>query len=234
MGSLYCNPRPAVPEAQRRRLAVWVDGKLAIDVDRPFNPSTPQEVEFGYNTIGAGSSARMFAGVIMDREPIAARPLTPEREEWGPIRMSAVFSHAELGVTEPLLTTGVGFAARIVYVRYEDDKHVRFGFDRAGSGGEHGGLVALDYAQPHNVEITLGSLFPPENSPAWAGHPSPSAAERHRLLEVRLDGRVVLQAEEPVPTVSLRELAVGHNYVNIANCLRTFSGTISDVHRLAW
>jgi hypothetical protein len=234
MGSLYCNAQQPVPEALRRRLAVWVDGKLAIDMDRPFNPSTPQEVEFGFNSIGGGSSSGMFTGEIIGRESIPARPLSPEKEEWGPLQMTVLFRDAVIGVNEPLLTTGVGAAAKIVYVHYEDRQHARFGFDRAGSGGKLGPSVAVDYSQPHTVEIALGSLFPPEGGPGWDGHAAPPAAERHRLLEVRVDGNVVLQAEEPAATASLREISVGRNYVNTTNCLRTFSGQISGVRRLAW
>jgi hypothetical protein len=45
---------------------------------------------------------------------------------------------------------------------------------------------------------------------------------------------VVLEAEEPVETASSQEISVGHNHVNTTNCLRTCSGQISDVRRLAW
>jgi hypothetical protein len=45
---------------------------------------------------------------------------------------------------------------------------------------------------------------------------------------------VALQAEERAGTASFREISVGRNYVSTSNCLRTFSGQISDVRGLAW
>ncbi len=234
MGSLYCDPKIAVSDAERRRLAVWVDGKLAIDLDRPFNPSTPQEIVFGYNAIGGGSSTAMFTGTILAHESVPPRPIPPESDDWGPVRMTVRFRNDVFGACEPLLTTGEGFAARIIYARFEDSRHVRFGFDRAGSGGDVGPPVEIDSSRPHTVDIALGSLFPATDSPQWSGHALDSAARRHRSLDVTLDGHVVLQAEEPVETVSHRAITIGLNYVNTAHCARAFGGKIDDPHRLPW
>jgi hypothetical protein len=234
MGSLYCDPKVPVSDAQRRRLAIWVDGKLAIDMDRPFNESTPQEVEFGYNAIGGSSGTAMFTGTILRWACIPPRPIPPEADEWGPIRMTVRFRNDDLGITEPLLTTGMGDEARILYVHYVDARHVFFGYDRAGKGGDQGPTVEMNFAVPHTVEIALGSLFPGQDSPKWAAL-GPSVAEaRHSRMEVRLDGQVVFQAEHPVGPASHRVVTVGRNDVNTTHCLRTFGGQISEVVREPW
>lgn len=234
MGSLYCNSQIDVPEARRRRLAVWVDGKPAIDMDRPFNRSTAEEIEIGYNSIGSTSSTKMFTGTIFDRSCIPARPLPPEGDDWGPVTMVAVFRSDVLGVNEPLLTTGMGDAARIIYAHYQDAQHARFGLDRAGNGGAIGPLAAIDYTRPHRVHITLGALFPPVNSSKWAGRTKASALEWHRRVEVMLDGLVVLHTEEELEAAPHRQVVVGRNDVNASNCLRRFSGQITDVGRATW
>jgi hypothetical protein len=234
MGSLYCDPQVEVPDAQRRRLAVWVDGQVAIDLDRPFNSSTPQEIEFGYNAISGGSSTEMFTGAILARETIPARPMPPEGEEWGPIGMTVLFRNDVFGANEPLLTTGDGSAARIIYARFEDSRHVRLGCDRAGTGSELGPAVEIDASRPHAVVITIGSLYPPADSPKWRGRARNSAVAFHTRLEVTLDGKVALHSEEAVQTVSHRLIAIGHNYINTTHCTVTFGGKIEGVHRLPW
>jgi len=46
MGSLYDPGEANTPPALRRRLGVWLDGTLIVDVERPFNPAHPSTVEF--------------------------------------------------------------------------------------------------------------------------------------------------------------------------------------------
>ncbi|HEY1764762.1 MAG TPA: hypothetical protein VGF85_07545, partial [Opitutaceae bacterium] len=98
MGSLYCHPKVPLSQAQIRRLAVWLDGRPVIDLDRPFNPSTPEEVEFGYNEIGASSGTAMFTGTILRWACIPARSLEAEGSDWGGIRITVRFRNDVLGV----------------------------------------------------------------------------------------------------------------------------------------
>jgi hypothetical protein len=73
MGSLYPEGMPGVSAAERCRFALWVDGQPVIDMDRPFHPSTADEVEFGFNAIGGGSSTSMFTGTILGRACVPGR-----------------------------------------------------------------------------------------------------------------------------------------------------------------
>jgi hypothetical protein len=234
MGSLYPEGMPGVSAAERCRFALWVDGQPVIDMDRPFHPSTADEVEFGFNAIGGGSSTSMFTGTILGRACVPERPMAPAPDVWGPIELTALFRNDALGVNEPLLTVGMGESVRIIYVRYEDPGHVRFGVDRGGRGGEVSPPVPLDFARPHRVYLAIGALYPPGNSGEWASRASSSAAKLHGILEVRLDGTVVLRADQPVSTVPARQVAIGRNDVNTRTCLRVFSGRIEDVRRLDW
>jgi hypothetical protein len=74
MGSLYPAGRPGVPDNLRHRLAVWLNGRLIMDLTRPFNPSTAGEIVFGYNAIQAGTAQQMFSGSIQAIESIPSRP----------------------------------------------------------------------------------------------------------------------------------------------------------------
>jgi hypothetical protein len=191
-------------------------------------------VVFGYNAIGGSSGSGMFTGEILGQDRIPARPIAEEGEHWGPMQMKISCRADVPGITEPLLTTGIGYDARIIYVHHEDARHVRFGYDRAGSGGDEGPAVDFDYSRPHAVEITLGSLYPPKDSPDWAAQPPGEAELRHRQMEVRLDGKTVFRSEQVIEAAPRGTVTVGHNFVNTSHVLRTFGGPISDVHRLPW
>jgi hypothetical protein len=234
MGSLYPEGMAGVSDAQRRRLAIWVDGKSVVDMDRPFHPSTADEVEFGYNAVGGGSATSMFTGTLLGCSPVPARPFPSEPVAWGPVEMRASFRSDALGVNEPLLSTGLGDAATIVYVHYEDAGQVRFGYEAAGKGGETGPIVAIDFAADHRLEITEGALYPPDSNPEWASRGAASLRNLRDTVEVRLDGRVVLHAEHPLDASPQREVVVGRNDASAKNCLRVFGGQLGDVRRAAW
>lgn len=74
MGSLYPASRKDVPPALRQRFALRLNGRLIMDLPRPFNPSTAGEIVFGYNAIQAGSAQQMFSGSIQAIESIPSRP----------------------------------------------------------------------------------------------------------------------------------------------------------------
>lgn len=234
MGSLYPAGQTGVTAARRRRLAVRLDGTLVCEAGRPFNPSTADEVEFGYNLIKASSAVSMFTGTILAAERIPPRPAPPESKAWGPVALTVRFPSQNQGVSEPLLVSGIRGACDVIFVRYQDDRHVCFGLDHWGAGGPVSPPIATDYARSHEVEIVLGSLYPPTGDPAWQARRYPAATDFRRRVEVRLDGRLVLATDCPLFPSPLGAIQIGRNDVTATSCTERFSGTIVSQRRLAW
>ncbi len=236
MGSLYAADDPAVAPHLRRRLAVWFDGQLVVDMERPFNAATPESVEFGFNAIGASSAAGMFTGTLVKTERIPSRISTVSAEEvWGPVAITARFPTDATGRKEPLLTTGTLGAADIVFVHYLDATRVQFGLDHWSVGLSLGPVIEIDPAKPQEITFTLGSLFPPANHPAWTGSPGEAQrASRARRVEVRLGDRVALSFEHTAYDSLPNQVVVGRNDLGASSCERLFSGEILGQKRLTW
>lgn len=232
MGSLYGPEEKDVAPQHRRRLALWLDGQLVMDVERPFNPAAPDSVEFGFNAIEASSAVGMFTGNLVRTERIPSRAAAAKAEEWGPLALTLRLSTVANGLSEPLLCTGKFGAADLIFVQYVDANHVRFGVDHWGYGLVTGPLVEVDYAQIHTLSITLGSLFPSVDHEFWKARPTGEHARLSQKLEIRLNDRVVLTATSPAHPSSASEVIVGRNDVGASNCARIFSGEIVSQRRL--
>ena len=234
MGSLYPANDPAVPPHLRRRLALWFDGQPVTDVERPFNPATPDSVEFGFNAIQASSAVGMFTGTLVKTERIPSRASAASAEVWGPLALTVRFPTDAIGLKEPLLTTGTFGAADIIYVHYLDATHVQFGLDHWGEGTSLGPVIEIDPAKTQDLALALGSLFPPAGHSAWSGRPSEASSAHHHRIEVRLGGRVVLSANRTAYASRPDQVVIARNDLGASSCQRLFSGEILRQQRLAW
>ena len=235
MGSLYPADATGITAALRRRLMVVFDGKVVIDVARPFNPATPDSVEFGFNAIQASSAVGMFTGTVLKTERVPARPAATSSEtQNGPLALTVRFPTDANGLSEPLLCTGTFGSADLIFVQYLDANHVRFGLDHWGVGATLGPVVALDYTQVHELTLSLGSLFPPAPHAAWLSRPPGSHARLSNLTEIQLDGRVVLSANVTAHAAEPDQISVGRNDIGASTAQRTFSGQIIRQGRANW
>jgi hypothetical protein len=234
MGSLYDAAEPNTPPALRRRLGVWLDGKVIVDVERPFNPAHPSTVEFGFNAIQASTAVGMFTGSILGHERIAPQPAQSAAELWGAIALHALLPRDANGLVEPLVTTGATGAADVVFVEYLDATRVRFGLDHWGKRIDFGPPVDVDYSKPLQLTVSAGSLFPPVDHPAWETRPADLKNRLKNRVEVRLGDKVVLQADQNTYDSRPNQVAIGRNDINASSCRRVFSGQILTQARLPW
>jgi hypothetical protein len=70
MGSLCATDGPAVAPGARQRLAVRLGPDLLFATERPFHPARTDQVSFGINDIGGGSTIGMFTGTIYSVERV--------------------------------------------------------------------------------------------------------------------------------------------------------------------
>lgn len=232
MGSLY--PPGSATDILRRRLRITLNGEPLIDTPRPFNPSSPDEVEFGFNTIRASTAIEYFPGAIRRIERIDPYQPGAGEPKWGYLRLEVMFPPNATPVAEPLVVTGHTGRADLLYVRYGADGTVRFGLDHWGVGGAMSEPLPIDRNQKHLIEVLSGALLPPKGDPHWAGHDPVEAGRLRRRFEVRFDGRTVFTPDfTPYPNESA-ETQIGKNLIGASTCEPAFSGQLLLVKRMPW
>jgi hypothetical protein len=147
-------------------------------------------------------------------------------EAYGSLRLQVKLPARPVNSKEPLLTIGRPGAADCVFVVYERDGQVRFGFDHWGFGGPLSDAIAVDLTQPHTMEITLGGLYP--TSRLFGRAPLP---KQYAKLRVTLDGKPVLDQEQPFHPASAQQVYLGRNPVGTAGVSPQFSGLILSAER---
>ncbi len=103
---------------------------------------------------------------------------------------------------------------------------MRFGLDHWGRGGALSEPVAIDYGANHELEISLGSLYPPEGDARWEKIPAAGQRESRGRVSVRVDGREVLAASLAAYPATPGEVAVGENRIGGSTCDAQFTGRI--------
>jgi hypothetical protein len=152
-------------------------------------------------------------------------------EQPGPLRIGLTFPAERTGRLEPLVVTGLSFRADFLYVYYTDDRSIQIGFEHTSYGGPVSKPVRIDYAGEHQLEVQMGSFYPPVEHPCYDGMPAAEIGRRKRTLLVTLDGREVLAAQCDFYDSSPGDVAVGRNPVSEAFG-RRFTGKIRAVERL--
>ncbi len=203
-----------------RRYAVSLNGRWLINTEEAFAPSELDDFVIGVNSRRHSSAGPMFSGRItqMDTIPRDVLPPPPRRSGYGDVRLSVVFPRGMSGQVEPLVTTGQTGAGDFIYVRYVDDHHVRIGHDHWGFGGTESEPIAVDYEQPHRLEITMDALRPPEEP-------------RQGVAVVRLDGREVLRARSPNHPAQPDQIVLLQNPIGGSTTSERFTGRVLLLER---
>jgi hypothetical protein len=186
----------------------WPDS-LQVTVGRNLTASAPVSADY--------AGAALYAEVLPGPAGIAG---------YGPYDLVLSFPKNRTGRSEPLLVSGTAGAADLVYVTYADARHLRVGLDHWSRGGATSGLVPIDYDANHEVEISLGSLYPPENDARWGGIPPAGQQARRDRISVRVDGRVVMDAPVAAYPAAPAEITVGGNRIGGSTCDPQFTGRI--------
>lgn len=148
----------------------------------------------------------------------------------GPLRLTVRFPPGRVGTREPLFASGKPGVADVIFVVYEADGRIRLGHDHWGWELLLSEPVALDPAQEHTIDISIGSLFPPDDS-EW--RPSPlTALSRTGPLRVAVDGRPVLAVERECYLAPLSSVVIGKNLAGASTCGPEFTGEVREVRPL--
>jgi hypothetical protein len=179
----------------------------------------PPLVVSGLNEAQAPGVEHRFSGPRMELSLLSDVPRVGPDPTFGPVHMILTLPANRLGRREPLLTTGRTGAGDLIYLSYDDERHVRVGFDHWGVGGVTSDPIALDYGPPHELWIGMSSLYQDGQSPL----PSP--------VTVILDGHVVVTSKMvPYPSPA-DKVTVGENRIGGSTADPEFTGSVLFVER---
>jgi len=123
-----------------------------------------------------------------------------------------------------LVVSGVTGAADFLYVRYDNDRQVRIGFDHWGVGGLVSEPVSVQAGAEQEFVVSMGSLLPPADDPIYGREPE-WAKLRSRLL-VTLNGRTVLNLRMECYASRADQLFIGSNPLGGSTAAARFLGRI--------
>lgn len=147
----------------------------------------------------------------------------------GPVRLRLTFSSRHPGEPQPLIVSGTFGRADFFYFVPEPDGRIRFGYDDGGGGGGfRTAPLSVDFAQPHELLVGLGALYPPDGA---STHPPTDLAELRHYLVVVLDGRTLLSRRVPYHPAPSATITFGANLVEHDAAGHTFLGSFARIER---
>lgn len=224
----WYDSQPPGDARQRSRVAVRLDGVVVLERDTPcFQASSNQiilgrrgELQFG---------TERFSGRVERVRPLEFDTawLEQMKQARGPARLRVILPRDRFGAMDPLLLTGGQGRADLVAVRYLQEGLIQLAVLHEGAAeARFSPPLAVDYGQPHEFLIGLGSL--PSVVPLPSG---PAAAWAERGAYVRLDGRVVMTERFTAHPAEPWEVYAGCTPWVFWSSQRLFGGNILEVAR---
>ncbi len=148
----------------------------------------------------------------------------------GPVRVRLTFPEGRQGGADPLIVTGHSFRADFLYVVYTDARRIQIGFEHTSYGGPVTAPLTIDRTAEHELEVEMGSFYPPREHPFFDGMDAAEVERLKRTFRVRLDGREILSGTYDFYDSSPGDVSVGRNPVSDAFG-RRFTGNVLEVER---
>lgn len=149
----------------------------------------------------------------------------------GPVRLRAQFPAGHQGEIEPLVVTGSAEYCDFLLVQYLGTGWIRFVLMHIGYPDVASAPIEVGVNRPHDIEIDLGSLYPPLAHPFFEPF---SRGERRlikRAVRVTVDGQPVFTTQQDFHDASPSRVHVGENPLAPLYTGPRFSGTITNVRR---
>jgi hypothetical protein len=247
------NPAAVLTSANARYLPDFLPGLtlfVALGTLAAFQPRGPRS-GLGRGAWGVLAATLCLASVIIALSldigvfpPESHRPLTyaldlpgyalerARGQSYGPLSVDLRFPADGTGGYEPIVSTATSASSDLLFVNYASPTQVRFGFVSTDGRGPLSAPVAVARGAAHHLEISMGSLYPPDGHPAWGALTEPQEAYLARRLLVVMDGARVLDAQahfEPAlpGRMSLGQVPFLRGYSSMG-----FSGEILSTKRL--
>lgn len=188
-------------------------------------------VSFQHNDLLHSHNPALFARLerIFDRVSPALEKVTGDAH--GPIELKLRLPKDRFGKLEPLVVTGLSFRADYVYLYYTDPRHVQIGFEHTGHGGGVSQPILVDYDAVQTIRVEMGSLYPPEMHPFFAGQPPARVLELKHRLKLWINGVPYRDFNADFNESSPKDVVVGRDPI-FGAFGRTFTGELLSVQRV--
>jgi hypothetical protein len=210
-------------------LPTGLRGRLQISVTPGTRTKTgPEYFGLPFDAQSAAANWHGFDAVAF------AVPAASQKADfpYGYLRLRLRFPADKMPQAEPIVSAGVEEAADFVYVIYTDSRHLRIGFDHWFSGGPITAPIAIDYAKVHDLVISMGSLFPPQEDLVFEGVDPALVASLKGEIRVTLDGKTVIKAASEFWDCPPGQVAIGRNDVKGTSENTVFNGEILSCKRV--
>jgi hypothetical protein len=144
----------------------------------------------------------------------------------GPLELTLQFPRRPAGTIEPLVTTGWEYESDFLFVRYLEGDSLQLGFDHATQPVIWSPVLAIARERPHQLEVQMGSLFPPVGNPFFDRMSHFAATGFMRWLRVTLDGQPVFDRIQDCYDASPGSIFVGGSPKQPPDFGRRFSGQL--------
>jgi hypothetical protein len=158
----------------------------------------------------------------------AGRELYPRQ---GSIELRMQFPAGTKGDLEPLVFTGSAEYCDFLGVRYLGPGQIRFEMIHYGYQEITSAPVSITAGRTYEVEIDLGSLYPPLAHPFFRPFSHGETVLIKRTVQVRLDGQVVFAARHDFYDASPNRIYLGENPLAPLFSKARFTGRIESVAR---
>ena len=149
---------------------------------------------------------------------------------YGPREYAVQFGPSRTEGREPLVVTGREGRSDEVFVQYESDGSIRIGFAHEGGATVLSRRLPAGSSGPRRLRVEMGSLYPPEAHPFWAGLGREVFLRFARRLRVEVDGEVLLDGYQRFHAASPRLVFAGVSpYRGIEDA--HFSGQLREMPR---
>jgi hypothetical protein len=171
------------------------------------------------------------------RVPMPVRADLTTKEEnapfpYGKIKMKVQFPTGRVPQAEPLVSSGVEQAGDFIYVVYADNDHIRLGFDHWIKGGPLSPPIRIDFEKEHELEISMGSLFPHAEDIVFADEPLAVVEALKNNVVVKLNGETIIDTAAECYESPPGQVKVGYNLINGTSSNPEFTGKILSIERI--
>lgn len=199
-------------------------GRLQVSV----TPGTLTKEGPEYFGLPFPAAAPVEPGVVgLPRPEIAPGADLP----FGRLKLRLRFPRNRWPQSEPLLATGVREAGDFIYVIYVDPEHIRIGFDHWFRGGPLTPPLRINPDQIHELEISIGSLYPSTEDIVYAGLTAEAVARIKQRVIVTLNGETVIDAPGVAYESSSDDVMIGRNGIGGTSSGPVFTGEIIEATR---
>lgn len=211
-----------------RRLYASCNGQVVLNRLTTFHPSRADELSVGENRASSTAVSPQLTTDLLTCEVVPADAIFAETAAHpGAIRLKLrFFGSPAPGQTEPLVNTGRSGAGDLLFIRFDGRGNFQIGHDHWGQSAVLSMPQPFDSAEPLELTVSMGSLFPPEGAPFYRGHPDLARLREHLLVSI--GGAVLLN--QPARFHDNRDIppVIGLNRIGASTAIELLSADVLD------